>query len=224
MRFIKNNRHCLFLLYYAFYLPAFFLLEKFTAVKYIIDFPPDRLIPFCEWFIFAYISWYVTMPAALIVLMLRDREAFLKLCFMMFGGMTIALFVYLIAPNGINLRVPVNGSNIACTLCRILQSADTPTNVCPSIHVSSSVAIDLAIRRSELLKNNGAVKAGSIAVCVLICVSTLFVKQHSIVDVIAGAALTVILYIAAYHTRLKNIFIKEEIKEIKTVKTERVLK
>lgn len=224
MNWIKNNRHCLWLLYYAFYFPAFFLLERYTQVKYMIDFPPDRMIPFCEWFIFPYIAWYITMPAALIIFMLRDREAFLKLCFMMFGGMTIALLVYLIAPNGISLRVPVEGNNIACVLCRLLQSVDTPTNVCPSIHVSSSVAIDFAVRRSCLFKDNKAVKAGSVIICALICVSTLFVKQHSIIDVIAGAALSIALYIAAYHTPLKRIFVKRETIKTEEIKAERLVK
>ena len=36
----------------------------------------------------------------------------------------------------------------------LLYQADTPTNVCPSIHVSSSVAIALTGWNSELLKGN----------------------------------------------------------------------
>lgn len=207
-KLIQNNKHCLWLLYYVFYLPVFFLIEKYVEVKYIIDFAPDRLIPFCEWFIFPYISWYITMPLSLIVLMLRDKEAYLKLCFMMFTGMTIALIIYVILPNGIDLRTPIEKTNIAAQLCTVLRTIDTPTNVCPSIHVSSAVASDLAIRHSNMFKNNVPVKAASFIVCVLICISTVFIQQHSIVDVIAGWALTGVLYIAAYFTPLEAIFKK----------------
>lgn len=206
LSYIKSHKYCLWLLYFAFYFPAFFLIERFNPVKYIIDFAPDKLIPFCEWFIFPYCLWYLTMPGSLLLLMLRDRDAFLRLCFMMFGGMTLSLLIYLIAPNGINLRVPIEHENIAASLCRLLQTIDTPTNVCPSIHVSSAVATDLAIRHSDAYKDRPLIKGLSFIVSVSICIATLFIKQHSIIDLIAGLALCLILYIIAYKTPVSKRF------------------
>ena len=78
IRFIKSHKYCLWLLYFAFYFPAFFLLERFNEVKYIINFAPDRLIPFCEWFVFPYFLWYITMPGSLLLLMVRDRGRIFK--------------------------------------------------------------------------------------------------------------------------------------------------
>lgn len=208
IRFIKSHKYCLWLLYFAFYFPAFFLLERFNEVKYIINFAPDRLIPFCEWFVFPYFLWYITMPGSLLLLMVQDRDAFLKLCFMMFGSMTISLLIYIIAPNGIDLRVPVTGDNIASYICRFLYSVDTTTNVCPSIHVSSALATDFAVRHSSLFKDKKSVKYLSFIIAWLISISTLFIKQHSIIDVAAGFALCLILYIAAYHTPVSTIFVQ----------------
>lgn len=202
INWIKTHKYSLWLLYFVFYFPAFFLLERFNGVKYIIDFAPDRLIPFCEWFVFPYFAWYITVPGSLLLFMLKDRDAFLKLCFLMFGSMTASLVIYVLFPNGIDLRVPVEGNNIACRICKLLYSIDTPTNVCPSIHVSSSVAIDMAVQKSELFSGKRAARICSSVIMVLVCVSTLFIKQHSIIDVISGAALAAVLYIAAYHTPL----------------------
>ena len=81
-----------------------------------------------------------------------------------------------------------------------LQGFDTPTNVCPSIHVSSTVAVELAVRRSESLGKKGWLKAANFVVTVAICLSTMFLKQHSAVDVALGIALSLLLGWVTWHT------------------------
>ena len=75
----------------------------------------------------------------------------------------------------------------------LMQQADTPTNVCPSIHVASSLAMDLAICRS-VLGQKRRVRIASHGVFVLIVLSTVFLKQHSVIDVFWGAVLTLVLH------------------------------
>lgn len=193
MNLLKKYKHGWLLLYFAFYAPAFFLLEHFMIPKYIIECPLDNMIPFCEWFIFPYYLWYLTMPGSLIFLMFTDKEAFYRLCFIMFTGMTVALGVYWIAPNGLNLRVDIPGDNFAQKMCIFLQGIDTPTNVNPSIHVSSSLAIDMAIQKSDFFKNKRKLRMWSFVVMVFVSISTVFVKQHSVWDVVTGAVMSVLL-------------------------------
>jgi membrane-associated phospholipid phosphatase len=131
------------------------------------------------------------MPGSLLLFMFKDKEAFLRLCFIMFGGMTIALGVYWICPNGVAIRVPVEGSGIAANLCRFLQTIDPPTNVCPSIHVSSSVAIDIAVQGSAMFRKNKPVRILSFIIMLAISASTAFVKQHSLWDIAAGAVMSI---------------------------------
>ena len=193
MKWIREHKYCLCLLYFAFYFPMFFLLEKVVEPKYIIECSFDRLIPFCKYFIYPYYFWYITMPGSLLLFMFKDKEAFLRLCFIMFVGMSVALGVYWFLPNGINLRVPFEVNDLASRLCAMLQSVDTPTNVCPSIHVSSSVAIDMAVQKSQLFKNNKLVRVFSFVVMLAVSVSTAFVKQHSLWDIAGGFALSFVL-------------------------------
>lgn len=193
MKWIKEHKYCLWLLYFVFYFPMFFLLERIAEPKYLIECSFDKMIPFCKYFIYPYYFWYITMPGSLLIFMLKDKDAFLRLCFIMFSGMTAALGIYWLLPNGIDLRVPFEVNDLASRLCAILQSVDTPTNVCPSIHVSSSVAIDMAVQRSELFKDNKPVRIFSFIVMLAVSVSTVFVKQHSLWDIVGGFVLSVVL-------------------------------
>nr|WP_272507411.1 phosphatase PAP2 family protein [Clostridium aestuarii] len=76
-----------------------------------------------------------------------------------------------------------------------IYSVDPPTNVCPSIHVINSVAVNAVVWNSSLFSNNKKVKFLSVTAMVLICASTMFIKQHSVIDVIAGITLSTVLYV-----------------------------
>ena len=95
----------------------------------------DDLIPFNEWFVLPYFLWYAWVPVFMIYFMIKDREAYLRLCFVMFAGATFCLFVYLLAPNGLNLRQEITSQNFCAQIVRFLRSVDPPNNVCPSMHV-----------------------------------------------------------------------------------------
>ena len=75
-----------------------------------------------------------------------------------------------------------------------LYSADTPYNCFPSLHVAHSFVSAFSVSRVH-----GTLGAGAIACALLVAVSTLFTKQHYVLDVVAGilmaaAACGVFLY------------------------------
>ena len=125
--------------------------------------------------------------------MIKDREAYLRLCFVMFAGATFCLFVYLLAPNGLNLRQEITSQNFCAQIVRFLRRVDPPNNVCPSIHVSSTVAVHLTICHAASVRNKKPIRTLSWIVTILICLSTMFIKQHSLVDVLCGWILSLIL-------------------------------
>ena len=195
---IKKHPYCLINLYLVFYLIAFFLLEALIPEpKYIIHCWLDDQIPFNEWFVLPYFLWYVWVPAFLLYFMVKEKQAFLRLTFIMFTGMTICLMIYVLWPNGLNLRREIAAQNFCGEIVRFLRRVDTPNNVCPSIHVSSTVAIHLVICRSRRFKKNLLMKSISLAATLAICLSTMVIKQHSAVDVFWGWALSVFLSLAA---------------------------
>lgn len=83
--------------------------------------------------------------------------------------------------------------NLFAEIVRLMQQVDTPTNVCPSIHVASSMAMDLALCRSVLGQKRW-VRLVSHGIFIAIVLSTLFLKQHSVIDVFWGMVLTTLLH------------------------------
>ena len=184
------------ILFFIFYFTGFFTLEHLvTEPVYLLHCRLDDLIPFNEWFIFPYASWFGLIPWALITLLLFDRKNYFYLCGVMFSGMALCLLLYLIFPNGVDLRPQsIESNNLAATFVRMIWSADTSTNVCPSIHVASTFAIFLAVQRSRIWKHRKLVVGICGVLTVMICLSTLFLKQHSVIDVVCGIALSPALH------------------------------
>lgn len=196
----QNYRHGLWLLYWIVYLADFFAVEHIVTVpKYVIEVPLDRMIPFSEIWVIPYCLWFFYIIASQAVLLFTSREDFLRQCVFLFGGMSFCLILYLIVPNGLQLRPEeMPRDNIFASMVAALYQSDTPTNVCPSIHWLDSIGIHIAVMRSKFLRSHRLVQWGSLILCVSICLSTLFIKQHSIVDGIAAVALSVPLYFIAY--------------------------
>ena len=120
----------------------------------------------------------------------KDKGDYLRLCFIMFVGMTICLALYVVLPTGLDLRQPIPRDNLLCKAVELLRTIDTPTNVCPSIHISSTVAVGIVTVRSKLFARRGWVKVLMVAECLAMCWATLVLQQHSVLDVAAGAALS----------------------------------
>ena len=79
-----------------------------------------------------------------------------------------------------------------------LYTTDTSTNLFPSIHVYNSIAVNMAVWHSELLRNKRGIRIGSAVLMVSIILSTMFLKQHSVFDVVTGIALAVFMYTLVY--------------------------
>ena len=124
-----------------------------------------------------------------------DTESYDKLCLMMFSGMTLCLIIYMVLPNGLDIRPTVEEvghSNIAMTLMQLIWKADASVNVCPSIHCQSSACMAIAFSGSTLAKDRPWLKVLAFGWAALICASTVFTKQHSIIDVFCGLAVAFI--------------------------------
>ena len=203
---LRKNPHAWLMAYWVFYLVGFFSLEQLDPEYTIIHCFIDDWIPFNEWFVIPYCLWYLWMPGAMLYLFFKDKADYCRLCFIMFVGMTVAMLCYLVWPNGLDLREPITHHNVLCQLVELLRSIDTPTNVCPSIHISSTTSIAIVGLRSKLFRENRPVKALIWCVTILITLSTLFLRQHSVIDVAAGAVLSLVLAIPAYRINWQKIF------------------
>lgn len=176
-------------LYMLIYFPWFFILEHVVSDQYyLIECKLDHMIPFCEYFIVPYLFWFVYVAGSFLWFMLKEEDSlFYKFSAVMFGGMTIALIIYTVFPNGIHLRPDIDASrNLFAWLTSLIYKADTCTNVFPSLHVYTSAVIAIFVSRSRPGRENPCAGYASVLISTLIILSTVFLKQHSVLDLVAG--------------------------------------
>ena len=116
---------------------------------------------------------------------LYDIENFKNLQKYIMVTQAAAMAVYIVYPSVQMLRPEVMPNDgFLCQVMSFIYAFDTPTGVCPSLHVAYSMGI-----ASVWSKKEDAPKAWKIFVLIMtamISVSVAFVKQHSVVDIAAA--------------------------------------
>ncbi len=158
----------------------------------------DAYIPFCEWFVIPYYFWFAFLVGMVIYGLLVDIRAFREYMWFVILTYSITAVIYLVYPNMQALRpTDIPRDNLFIDIIKGLYSYDTNTNVCPSIHVLGSLAVCIPMLRGKYLRGWGW-KVFFIVSTVLICLSTVFLKQHSILDVFAALILCALCYPLVY--------------------------
>ncbi len=169
------------------YFALYFLTENlFPAEKcHVIYSPLDSIIPFCEWFLIPYVFWYFLIVFSLGYFALYNIDSFKKLQTYIIITQAAAMIVYILYPNCQNLRPEVfPRDNLLTDIIRCIYAFDTNTGVCPSLHCAYSIAIaSVWVREKDIAP---IWKFFMVAVATLICLSTMFIKQHSVLDFFAA--------------------------------------
>mgnify|MGYP005965103605 CR=1 FL=1 len=87
----------------------------------------------------------------------------------------------------------------------LIYAADTNTNVLPSIHVIGSALVVFALFDTKCFKARrfAWMKAGAVLLAILITLATVFVKQHSVLDIYAGLIACIPLYFLIYNKKMR---------------------
>ncbi|MBP3603461.1 MAG: phosphatase PAP2 family protein [Lachnospiraceae bacterium] len=200
-KFYMKYKHALVaIIYITIYLIWFAILEaKVVHPSTLIYMKADDLIPFCEVFVIPYLLWFAYVTAVVVYLFFHHKQDYYRACAFLFTGMTVFLLISTLWPNGHHLRPHVMPrDNIFTLLVSGLYKADTATNLWPSIHVYNSLGAHIAIVRNHKLCKNKVVHISSLILCISIILSTVFIKQHSLFDVITGFIMAVVLYLIVY--------------------------
>lgn len=169
------------------YFTLYFLTEAFIPAEncYVVHSPLDDLIPFCELFLLPYFLWYGLVAGSLLYFALYNVENFKRLQTFIIVTQVVAMAIYILFPTRQDLRPEVfPRDNLLTRGVEMLYTLDTNTNVCPSLHVAYSLGI-----ASVWLKEKDASRAWKTFVVIfviLVCLSTVFLKQHSAVDFFAA--------------------------------------
>lgn len=195
----KSYKHLLLLLGWVWYLSMYVLTERLIPESscHVVHSKVDDMIPFNEYFVIAYCFWYILIVGSLGYFLFTDVKSFVGLQKFIIATQVIAMIVYIAWPSVQYLRPETFPRDNFCTwLLGIIYTADTPTGVLPSLHVGYSLGI-----ASTWVKKKDAKKGTKIFVVIsvlIICVSVLFVKQHSFWDIVAAIPMCILAEIFAY--------------------------
>jgi membrane-associated phospholipid phosphatase len=181
----------------ALYLPINLLVKGGTQLQL----PVDNLIPFfppaITIYLFADIIFVLFPVLAAIKVKRGEFEAYAVS--ILFASL-ISYIIYVIAPTFIT-RPEITGNDIFSKAVAILYSADRSNNAAPSGHTYQSFICAIYLWRWS-----PGLRWLWITVTILILASTLFTKQHYILDLVAGLAIGVLAYFfGRYATRRWNL-------------------
>lgn len=167
--------------------------EKCTPVHCFLD----DIIPFNEYFVIPYTFWYLLIVISLGYFALYDIPKFRGLQIFIMVTQFVAMAVYIIFPNRQDLRpASFERDNFFTRIVAFMYAFDTNTGVCPSLHCAYSFGI-----MSAWLKDKTAHplwKAFVVFAVIMICLSTMFLKQHSAVDFFAAIPLGILAEVIAF--------------------------
>lgn len=182
--------HLLYLLGWLLYFALYFLTENLIPAEqcYPVYTPLDDLIPFCEWFVIPYVGWYAFIVGTLLYFALYNPKSFKNVQMYIIITQTVAMLIYILFPTRQDLRPEVfPRDNLLTDLTAVLYAFDTNTGVCPSLHVAYSLGlISVWLREHSISKPT---KAIIVAFLITVCLSVSFVKQHSVLDILAALPL-----------------------------------
>ncbi len=188
------------------YFILFYLTERFIPAEscHPVHMFLDDLIPFCEWFLIPYVFWYGLIVYSLWWFAWHNIHSFRRLQTYFIIVQLLATVCYVLYPTRQDLRPGAfENSNILTQGVAVLYAIDTNTGVCPSLHVACSVGI-FSVWSKERGVHWGY-KAFILVVSSLICLSTMFIKQHSAVDFFAALPVCLIAETIVYRDRYFGI-------------------
>ena len=195
-------RHLQYLAGWIGYFTLYFLTEALIPAEtcYVVYSSLDDMIPFCEFFVIPYFGWYLLIIGSLLYFMFYNPDNFKNMMKFIIVTQISAMAIYILFPNRQDLRPEVfPRDNLFTDSVKLLYSLDTNTNVCPSLHVAYSLGIASVWTKEK--RAHPLWKGFVVFAVIMICLSTMFIKQHSAVDFFAAIPVCLIAEGFVYRDR-----------------------
>lgn len=187
MKKLKDNiKHIWIVVVYAIIAAIYGVINRPWNKVYDMTTIFDIKMPFIKAFIVPYYSWYAFLGVGILFLLIKDKRNYYKALFSLCIGVTVCYIIFLLFQTTLT-RPEVVGQDILSEMVRNMYRIDNPFNCFPSIHVYTTFVLGYFILKIENI--NYYQKTIVITSGVSIILSTVFVKQHLILDVIAALVL-----------------------------------
>ena len=172
---------------------TYLLIKPFQTNIHVIGNGIDTYIPYVGLFVICYCSWFVMLFAIPYMLYQKDKKMLAKYIVCHFFGVLTCYIIFLIYPTTV-IRPEILTNNIFDKLVGFIYLIDTPTiNCMPSIHCLLSMLFILTAWCSK--KFNTKFKIIVTIISILIMLSTLFIKQHAVIDLVTGDIIMTIVFL-----------------------------
>ncbi|MCX7708489.1 MAG: phosphatase PAP2 family protein [Clostridia bacterium] len=143
----------------------------------------DRGVPFIKAFVIPYLFWIVFIFIILIYLLIKDEKTFVRTILTIDVCLVFCFTIYYFFQTTVP-RPVVDGSDLLSRLVNTVYYYDQPFNCFPSIHCLTSYIMIKAISQSNI--RNRINFSIITLISVLIILSTMFIKQHVVLDAISA--------------------------------------
>ena len=144
-------------------------------------------IPFVAHFLWGYVSMYVLFFVPLFAMTERQLPPLGK---RLIVGTVASAACFMVLPTQLGWEHTVPDHPVYGPMIQAIQTLDKPHNLVPSLHVIYSALIILAVCRHR----GRTAKCFYITWLILICLSTVLVHQHHLLDVVSGLAVAFLLH------------------------------
>lgn len=210
---LKDNKHLIQVFIYLILITIFLIEDNINLGGHVMYSKLDDMIPFVPVFIIPYCSWFLFIAFTGIIFLLKSKIDLEKTFLSINICMAIGLLTYFIYPSCLTIRPKTYGNDIFSQIVKLLQEGDSPSNVCPSLHVAISISLCTGIINSIYFKNKHAMKFFTVILTFFICISTLFIKQHSVIDVVFGLLLGFASYVFVYKIYFNKKSFEQHVEE-----------
>lgn len=161
----------------------------------------DKTIPFLKIFILPYITWYGYIAIGLIYLCMKNRKTYYTSLISLNIGIVVCYVIYALFQTTVQ-RPIVNDTDILSVLVNIIYKYDNPFNCFPSMHVTTTYILLKGIKQAE---KNIITRFIFNIIGMFIIISTLFVKQHVILDLAIAMLLGEVIFRLINDVKKENI-------------------
>ena len=176
----------------AFQSLSFLFVKLFQSNYHVLESTIDNQIPFNKWWILIYCSWHILIFYIPYYLYKKDKNTLAKYLVCYVASIIISSIIFIIYPTIVS-RPALDNSNILHILTNFIYWLDNPAiNCLPSMHCAISMLFIFSIFTSKKTSRN--MKIFILIISILIMISTLFVKQHVVIDIVTGDIMMTFIY------------------------------
>ncbi len=151
----------------------------------------DRITPFVPAFVIPYILWTPFVISMFVLLCFKNRSMYYRSIILMCVGQLTCFAIYYFFQTTTPRPMITGDGYFSQLVVNMVYANDQPYNCFPSIHVLNTYIILKAITQIELKK---VLRIGIVLFSWSIIFSTVFIKQHVLLDIVGAVVLIEGLY------------------------------